>query len=165
MSGRFYLPVAQLYSAVACLTRIRKEQLWYHLVVGNGRLTGETLMKTILAAALLGVAFIAPAQAQTVHEGTYKIEGTNLDGSSYGGTAEIKLTSETTCAIRWKTGSGKKGTSNGICMLYENAFAAGYVLEGEIGLIVYEVKDDGTLEGAWTISGQDGSGTETLTPQ
>ena len=122
-------------------------------------------MKFVLAAVLIGAAFVAPAQAQTVHEGTYTVEGTNLDGSSYGGTAEIKLTSETTCAIQWKTGSGKKSTSDGICMLYENAFAAGYVLEGEVGLVVYEVKEDGTLEGAWTISCQDGSGTETLTPQ
>ena len=34
-----------------------------------------------------------------------------------------------------------------------------------VGLVVYEVKGDGSLEGAWTISGKDGSGTETLTPQ
>ena len=31
--------------------------------------------------------------------------------------------------------------------------------------IRYEVKGDGSLEGAWTISGKDGSGSETLTPQ
>lgn len=123
------------------------------------------MKRTVLAAVLLGAAFIAPAQAQTVKAGAYTVEGTNLDGSAYDGTATIKLTSETTCAIVWKTGSGKKNTSNGICMLYENAFAAGYVLDGEVGLVVYEVRDDGVLEGAWTISGQDGSGTETLTPR
>ena len=123
------------------------------------------MKRTMLAAVLLGAAFIAPAQAQTVRAGTYTVDGTNLDGSSYGGTATIKLTSETTCSIVWKTGSGKKATSTGICMLYENAFAAGYVLDGEVGLVVYEVRNDGVLEGAWTVSGQDGSGTETLTPR
>lgn len=119
-------------------------------------------MKKILAGALLGLALVAPAHAQTVNAGTYDVEGTNLDGSSYGGTATITLTSETTCAIEWNTGST---TSNGICMLYDNAFAAAYVLGDAVGLIVYEVKSDGSLEGAWTISGKDGSGKEILTPQ
>lgn len=119
-------------------------------------------MKTILAGALLALGLIAPAQAQTVNAGTYTVEGTNLDGSSYGGTATISLTSETTCSIEWHTG---ETTSNGICMLYDSAFAAGYVLDDAVGLVVYEVKSDGSLHGAWTISGQDGSGTEVLTPQ
>ena len=39
------------------------------------------------------------------------------------------------------------------------------VLGDAIGLIVYQVQSDGSLEGAWTISGKDGSGTEILTPQ
>jgi hypothetical protein len=50
-------------------------------------------------------------------------------------------------------------------MLYGDAFAAGYVLGDAVGLVVYQVKSDGSLEGAWTISGKDGSGTENLTPQ
>ena len=119
-------------------------------------------MKKLLAGALLGLGLIAPAQAQTVNAGTYDVEGTNLDGSAYKGTATINLTSETTCSIEWHTGST---TSSGICMLYDNAFAAGYVLGDAVGLVVYQVKSDGSLEGAWTISGKDGSGTEVLTPQ
>ncbi|MBW6420844.1 hypothetical protein KX729_05270 [Rhizobium sp. XQZ8] len=120
------------------------------------------MMKKFLACALLGAAFVTPVQAQTVREGGYNVEGTNLDGSPYKGTATIKLTSETTCAIQWKTGST---TSDGICMLYGDSFAAGYVLGSSVGLIVYKVNDDGSLEGAWTISGKNGSGTENLTPQ
>ena len=119
-------------------------------------------MRTILAGALLGLGLALPVQAQTVSAGTYDVEGTNLDGSTYGGTATIELTSETTCAIEWSTGST---TSQGICMLYDNAFAAAYVLGDAVGLVVYEVKGDGVLEGAWTISGKDGSGSETLTLQ
>ena len=119
-------------------------------------------MRKILAGALLGLGLVAPAQAQTVNAGTYDVEGTNLDGSAYHGTATIELTSETTCSIECHTAST---TSNGICMLYDNAFAAGYVLGDAVGLVVYEVKDDGSLHGAWTISGQDASGTEILTPQ
>ena len=119
-------------------------------------------MKKFLAGAILALGLVSSAHAQTVSAGTYNVEGTNLDGSAYKGTATIELTSETTCAIEWNTGGT---TSNGICMLYDNAFAAGYVLGDAVGLVVYEVKGDGSLEGAWTISGQDGSGTENLTPQ
>lgn len=124
--------------------------------------SGVNMKKFLACALLLGAAFVTPAQAQTVRAGTYNVEGTNLDGSAYKGTANISLTSETTCAIEWKTGST---TSNGICMLYGDSFAAGYVLGKAVGLVVYTVNDDGSLEGAWTISGKDGSGTENLTPQ
>ena len=110
-------------------------------------------------AATLGLMGVAQAQVAT---GTYTVEGTNLDGSSYGGTATIELSSDTTCHIHWSTGT----EADGICMLYDNAFAAGYVFEtGAVGLVVYRVMEDGTLEGAWTIDGQSGSGTERLIPQ
>lgn len=121
-------------------------------------------MKTNFAAALLAAGVLAgglalPASAQTVEAGTYDVRGTNLDGSKYQGTARIKLSSETTCTIEWKTGDT---SSSGICMLYDNAFAASYILGKDVGLVIYEVKGDGVLDGVWTISGEDGSGTETL---
>jgi fructose-1,6-bisphosphatase len=123
-------------------------------------------MRALLGFVMLGAAVAMPVQAQTVRAGTYAVEGTNLDGSAYSGTAKITLTSETTCAIEWKTGNAGKATSNGICMLYEDSFAAGYVMNGNsVGLVVYKVNSDGSLDGAWTITGQDGSGTETLTPR
>lgn len=117
-------------------------------------------MKHAMALAFLSLGLVAPAAAQTVSAGTYSVEGTNLDGSSYSGTATIALESETTCSIEWKTGDT---TSQGFCMLNGNAFAAGYVLGDAIGLVVYQVKEGGVLDGAWTITGQDGSGTEVLT--
>ena len=58
-------------------------------------------MKKFLFAALLAVSAAAPAAAQTVNAGTYTVKGTNLDGSSYEGTATITLASETTCVIEW----------------------------------------------------------------
>ena len=87
--------------------------------------------------------------------------GQNLDGSPYSGTAEVTLTSETTCTIHWVTGSS---TSDGICSRNGDAFAAAYVLGDAIGLVVYKVMEDGTLDGLWTIAAQEGSGTEKLTP-
>ncbi|MBT9368959.1 hypothetical protein [Rhizobium sp. CSW-27] len=116
-------------------------------------------MKRLIACALLVGASLSCAQAQTVEAGTYSVSGTNLDGSAYSGTAEISLTSETTCSIEWETGASN---SVGICMLHENAFSAAYVLGDSVGLVIYEVKPGGVLDGVWTISGEDGAGTEVL---
>jgi hypothetical protein len=38
------------------------------------------------------------------------------------------------------------------------------VLGDAIGLVVYKVRADGSLDGLWTIAGKEGSGTEVLTP-
>ena len=91
-------------------------------------------MKKLLVSALLGLGMIAPASAQSIG-GSYTVNGTNLDGSPYAGTAEITLTSSTTCAIHWVVGS----TSEGICSRNDDAFAAAYVLGDAIGLVVYKV--------------------------
>lgn len=117
-------------------------------------------MKRAVLSVLLALVTASTAAAQTVNAGKYTVEGTNLDGSAYSGTAEITLASETTCVIEWDTGGVK---STGVCMLNGDAFAAAYILEDAIGLIVYKVNGDGTLDGAWTITGKDGSGTEILT--
>jgi hypothetical protein len=117
-------------------------------------------MKTsILAMALLGLAAV-PASAQSVG-GHYTVEGTNLDGSPYSGEAEIALTSKTTCVIKWTTGSTE---STGICSRNDDAFAAGYVMNDAVGLVIYKIMEDGSLQGLWTIAGKEGNGTEVLTP-
>jgi hypothetical protein len=102
----------------------------------------------------------APAMAQDIG-GVYAVSGTNFDGSTYEGTAEIVLLSETTCAITWTTGDT---TSQGTCMRRNDTFAAGYDLQGKIGLLIYDILNDGSMEGAWTVTGIDGFGTERLTP-
>lgn len=118
-------------------------------------------MKKRLAAALFCALPAMPAAAQSIG-GSYSVAGTNFDGTPYTGTAEITLTSETTCVIEWTTGPT---ASQGICMRNDSAFAAGYVLGDEIGLVVYKVMPDGSLHGLWTIAGKEGNGTEVLTPQ
>lgn len=111
-----------------------------------------------LALAIGFTIFAGAAMAQSIG-GTYAVSGTNHDGSTYGGTAEITLTSETTCEIVWTTGST---TSTGICSRNDDAFAAAYVLEDAVGLVIYKVLPDGTLNGLWTIAGEGGTGTEVL---
>lgn len=117
-------------------------------------------MKRILASALLVASLASAAHAQSIG-GSYSVAGTNFDGSPYGGTAEIVLTSQTTCVIKWETA----GTSSeGICMRNGDSFAAGYAMGSEIGLVVYELQSNGSLSGLWTIAGKEGNGTEILTP-
>jgi hypothetical protein len=113
-----------------------------------------------IVSALLLLASLTSASAAGL-PGKYQVAGKNADGSAYAGTAEIVATSETTCRISWQTGSS---TSEGICMRNGNSFAASYALGDSIGLVVYQMKSDGTLEGLWTIADQGGVGTEVLTP-
>ena len=110
----------------------------------------------------LTVAFGSPAAFAQSVGGQYNVAGKNLDGSSYSGTATITPSSDSTCRIEWKTGST---TSMGFCMLANKAFAAAYKLNDSVGLIVYELQSDGSLQGYWTIADKPGAGTETLTPQ
>lgn len=93
--------------------------------------------------------------------GTYRVEGTNPNGSPYKGTATISVTSSNTCRIVWKTGGT---TSDGICMRNQDAFSAAYVLQGDVGLVIYEINPDGSMTGLWTVADQEGVGTERLIP-
>jgi hypothetical protein len=117
-------------------------------------------MKHLVLSAVALSFFALPAIA--ADSASYNVAGTNLDGSKYSGTATITLTSDSTCTIEWVTGGS---SSSGICMKYENAFAAGYTIGKDVGLVVYEILSDGSLHGMWTIAGANGSGTEVLTPQ
>ena len=112
----------------------------------------------ILAAIVALAASASTAQDLTGH---YQVSGTNLDGSPYRGEAQITATSEYTCEIVWKTGGS---TSSGICMRDGNAFAAGYELNGKVGLVIYLIKANGVLDGTWTVAGLNAVGTEVLTP-
>jgi hypothetical protein len=118
-------------------------------------------MKRLAIAVLALTASALGAQAQNIG-GVYAVDGTNLDGSPYKGTAEVRLTSETTCEIYWTTGGS---TSSGICMRNGPAFSAGYAMGDKVGLVIYQVFEDGHMEGLWTIAGSEGLGTEVLTPQ
>ena len=117
-------------------------------------------MRAFLIAAVAVALTGGVAAAQSVG-GSYNVRGTNPNGSSYGGTAQI-TPSGSACRITWHTGST---SSNGICMLANKAFAAYYRLGKDTGLAVYELLPDGTLKGYWTIADTEGVGTETLIPQ
>jgi hypothetical protein len=49
-------------------------------------------------------------------------------------------------------------------MRRSNVFTAAYKLGSAVGLVIYEVKDNGVLDGIWTVAGERGAGTDVLTP-
>jgi hypothetical protein len=118
-------------------------------------------MKLLVSALLAVLTAGTAAYAQENIGGRYRVEGANSNGARYGGTVEITVTSRNTCRIVWRTGST---TSRGICMRNQNAFTASYTLQGQIGLVIYEIKNDGSMVGLWTVADQEGVGTETLIP-
>jgi hypothetical protein len=117
-----------------------------------------TVRRLVLMALALGLTSFGAA-AQSV-SGRYTVEGRNFDGSRYRGLAEIMVTSKNTCRIVWNTGS----TSEGICMRNGDVFAASYGQGDTAGLVIYQIRPDGRMEGLWTMADQDGVGTETLIP-
>ena len=120
------------------------------------------MLKTLALAVSLTIFASVAGAAEGDVGGVYDVLGKNPDGSSYKGTATIEVTSANTCRITWQTGSS---SSNGICMRNRASFAAGYVLGDKVGLVVYEMQDDGSMVGLWTIADQAGVGSEVLTPQ
>lgn len=118
-------------------------------------------MKALLLGIAAAVGLGGAAYAVDIG-GSYRVVGKNLDGSEYSGTAEIIVTTQNTCRITWVTGGT---TSEGICMRNGIAFAASYVLGKDIGLVIYEVNNNGSMDGIWTIADTPGIGTETLIPR
>ena len=116
-------------------------------------------MRILMLGLLPAASLAAAASAQTVG-GPYSVSGTNADGSSYTGTAEITLNGPA-CSISWQTGGSN---SAGTCLLTGNAFGASYQLGDAPGLAVYQLQPDGTLKGQWTTIGAPGIGSETLSP-
>jgi|SRR5580704_3821498 hypothetical protein len=116
-------------------------------------------MRILTLGLLLATGLAGAASAQTVG-GTYSVSGTNADGSSYTGSAEITLNGSD-CSISWQTGGS---SSAGTCLLTGNAFGAAYQLGDSPGLAVYQLQPDGTLKGQWTTIGSSGVGSETLSP-
>jgi len=120
-------------------------------------------LRRIILAAVLAFCFVAlAAQAETLALAhTYKAEGKNLDGSSYTGTVTLELISNTTFKITWKIGDT---VTKGFGMRMNDAVSATYMIDGAPGLVIYKVLPDGRFDGIWAIKGQDGNGSETLTP-
>jgi hypothetical protein len=122
---------------------------------------GDAMIRAA-AATLAFLVFAVSANADTMKLAShYAAAGTNPDGSAYTGSVQVQIISDTTFAIQWKIAGA---IYKGFGMRRNNALAATYTLNGEPGLVIYEVDDAGAMHGLWAVRGQSGSGTEQLTP-
>lgn len=117
------------------------------------------MIRTLATIAFLAVTGAASAESLTLAP-KYDATGTNPDGTKYTGSATIDILSDTTFAIQWKiAGSVYKGFG----MRLNGTLAATYMIGGQPGLVIYSVEGN-ELDGLWAIRGENGNGTEHLTP-
>lgn len=113
-----------------------------------------------LAAA--GLFFAAPAVQAAGVEGSYHAEGENPDGGEY--EADVTITQQgDVYVVEWSTDG--EVFSAGVGILKNDTLSVGFAFEsGAFGVVVYEVQDDGSLEGEWVLTGTEDLMPETLTP-
>lgn len=121
-------------------------------------------MKALALALILGGcaavgASVAPEKPADL-SGMYLAEGKNPDGSEYQAAVAIEAKGEV-YALTWELG---QGSAIGLGMVQKDVLAVIYApsVGGPAALIAYAVNGD-TLVGKWTIPGEPGVGTETLT--
>ncbi len=123
-------------------------------------------MRILLGLLMFAAVCVLPAQAKDdvlrlAHN--YAVEGKNPNGSEYSGSVQIDVISDTTFRIVWRVGNT---TYRGFGMRVEDLLAASYEGGGIKGVVLYAYDHDSKeLNGRWTLAGQDGTGSETLTPK
>lgn len=94
----------------------------------------------MVAASFLLAAGFSPAAAQDIG-GRYSSEGIDPAGGKFSLTAEITMVYDNACRLRWSDGT------DAICMLNGNSLSVAYLIHGKLGLGVYELSSDGSLDG------------------
>jgi hypothetical protein len=113
----------------------------------------------LLFMAAIALPFAIAASADVA--GTYTGGGTNPGGAgSYDCDVVITKTGEA-YSVQWYFG-GALGY-DGVGIMKNGLFCVGFANPDGYGVVVYDVKADGSLEGVWTGPGAEDLGTETLT--
>ncbi len=116
-------------------------------------------MKAFMLFTIIGLTLAGSAFADVA--GTYTGSGTNPDGSKYDTEVVITKTGQS-YSVQWYF-DGNLGYA-GVGIMKNGLFCVGYASPDGYGVVVYEVMDDGSLEGIWTGPGAQTLGSETLTP-
>src|SRR5262245_49840614 len=90
------------------------------------------------------IAAVSTAAAAEDLSGHYLVRGTLANGTKYTLTADIVMTSETTCDVKWSDGS------DGVGLLDGTTLSIGSIIHGKPQVGVYKVAADGSMEGIFT---------------
>lgn len=101
-----------------------------------------------------------PSTALTV-EGVYRVKGLDLAGQAYQGMLTVERTGEV-YRLTWQL---PEGQLIGIGVLHDTVLAASWGGTTGTGIVAYTVLPGGVLEGVWTFSGSEQTGTERATRQ
>ncbi|MBU8539794.1 hypothetical protein [Falsiroseomonas tokyonensis] len=115
-----------------------------------------------LAAAIPALAALAATPASAQRAGLYDVTGTNLDGSSYTGVAQIRTVGLASFAILWRIGNQ---SVEGVGFASGRTVAVAYGLSQRPGIGIYTLNPDGSMEGEWTIVGAPANARERLVPR
>ena len=115
--------------------------------------------RLILALPLLA-GLAPPAAAQQA--GLYDVTGTNLDGTSYTGVAQIQQVGLASFTILWRIGNQ---AVEGVGFASGRTIAVAYGLSRRPGIGIYTLSPDGSMEGEWTIIGAPANARERLVPR
>lgn len=131
----------------------------------GGRVRTSRVHASILAAMLfVAAALLAPwsqAWAQQDIAGRYRVAGADPGGATYKGSAEIVKRNDA-YQMAWTIG-GVRYVGTGL--VKNNTLAVVFVpSRGRPGLVVYEIRGDGTLSGQFISVGGQSVGSEVLQP-
>ena len=121
----------------------------------------------IAAAVVILGSFMTPQGAQALDfSGSYSIQGTNPDGSTFTGPAIIKLVRGDIYNIKWNFDANPEV---GICIGEEDRLSCAYRRAGgdgaySAGVIIYDIGNKGKLVGRWIDERYKKLGREILTP-
>ena len=116
------------------------------------------MRRLVLALALM--LFATPALAQ--RDGIYEVSGTNLDGTSYTGLAQIRAVGINSFSIVWRIGNT---IIEGAGIASGRTVAVSYGQAQRPGMGIYQLNPDGSMDGEWTIVGAPAIGRERLVPR
>jgi hypothetical protein len=112
------------------------------------------------------LAFLAPlwlaAPALAQRDGLYDVQGTNLDGTTYDGVAQIRALGMNSFTILWRVGGQ---IVEGVGMASGRTISVAYGMAQRPGMGIYTLNPDGSMEGEWTIIGAPTIGRERLVPR
>jgi len=103
---------------------------------------------------------MSPAPAPNI-AGKYNIIGSNPNGSAYKGTLEV-IAHKDVYQFRWNAGTQYEGVGIQNANIVAVAYANGENGKG-CGVVDYDIRDNGALEGKWGYWGTDEAGSESAT--